>query len=52
MVILAAAVYSICSTHNILKVYTPGKLVFCCGVILPINNNSDWELIHQQSDAN
>ena len=48
MGIEAYAEFMIISTHSIIKLYTPGKLVFGNNMILPIKHNSDWELIHQQ----
>ena len=40
--ILAAAAFSVFSTTNILKGYSPGLLVFVCDMILLIKNMADW----------
>ena len=41
-IILAAAEFAILSTKNRLKCYSPGQLLFCCDVILPIKHEVDW----------
>ena len=46
--ILSAAAFSILSTKNGLKVYSPGKSVFGRDMILPIKHTVDWELINHQ----
>ena len=43
--ILTAAEFSICSTTNMLKFYSTGRLVFGRDIILPIKHKVDWELI-------
>ena len=47
-VILASSAFTICSTTNRLKIYTPVQLVFGRDMILPIKHNVDWELIPQK----
>ena len=44
---LAAEVFSIISTKNRLKVYSPGQLIFGRDMIPLIKHTVDWELIHQ-----
>ena len=46
--ILAAAVFAIYSTNKSQKGYSPGQLIFCRDMILPIKHRVDWELIRQQ----
>ena len=40
--ILAAAAFSIISTTNSLKGYSPRKLLFGCNMILPIKHKVAW----------
>ena len=49
--ILATAEFSIISTTNRQKLYSPGKLIFGRDMILPIKHMVDWELIHQKKQA-
>ena len=46
--ILSAAAFSICSTTNITKGYSPGQLIFGCDMILLIKHEVYWGLICQQ----
>ena len=50
-VILAAAVFVICSTTNRQKVYSPGQLIFCRDTILLIKQGMDWEFIRQEKQT-
>ena len=47
-VILAAAAFLICLTHNRKKCYSPGQLIFIPDMIILIKHSMDWELICQQ----
>ena len=49
--ILAAAVFAICSTSNMLNGYSTGKLGFVHDIILPIKHKVGWEIIRQQKQA-
>ena len=49
--ILAAEVFSIFSTANRLKCYTPGQMIFGRAMILPIRHKAYWKLIYQQQQA-
>ena len=49
--ILAAAAFSIRSTKNGLKFYSPVQLVFGRYMILPIKYKVDWELTHQRNQT-
>ena len=49
--ILDAAQFSIRSTANRQKGYSPGQLVFSCGTILPIKHRMDWKLICQKNQT-
>ena len=40
--ILAAAAFEIFSTNNGKKGYSPSKLIFACGIIIPIKHRVDW----------
>ena len=51
MGILAAAAFSIPSTTNRQKGYSPGQLLFCCDMILLIKHRVDWELILQKNQT-
>ena len=50
-VILTAAAFSILSTENRLKDYSPGQLLFGRDIIILIKYTVDKELIHQQKQA-
>ena len=50
-VILTAAAFSILSTENRLKDYSPGQLLFGRDIIIPIKYTVDKELIRQQKQA-
>ena len=50
-VILTAAAFSILSTENRLKDYSPGQLLFGRDIIIPIKYTVDKELIRQQKRA-
>ena len=50
-VILTAAAFSILSTENRLKYYSPGQLLFGRDIIILIKYTVDKELIHQQKQA-
>ena len=51
MVILAAAAFALHSTINMLKNYTPGKLLFGRDTIRPIKKISYYKLIRQKNQA-
>ena len=51
MGILAAAAFSILSTTNRQKSYSPVHLIFGQDMILLIKHRVDWELIRQQKSA-
>ena len=48
MVILTAAAFGSISTPDIIKVYTPGQLVYGHDMIIQIKNNVQWEFICQK----
>ena len=50
-VILTAAAFSILSTENRLKDYSPGQFLFGRDIIIPIKYTVDKELIRQQKRA-
>ena len=49
--ILAVAAFVICSTTNRLKGHSPGELIFCRDMILPIKHRVGWELIRQKKQT-
>ena len=50
-VILSAAAFEVRSTKNRLKYYSPGQLVFGCGIIIPIEHTVNWEIIRQRKQT-
>ena len=46
-VILSAAAFEMFSTTNRKKFYSPGQLLFGRDMIIPMEHNVDWELMHQ-----
>ena len=50
-VILDVSAFSIISTTNSLKVYSPGQLLFGRDMILPMKHKVDWGLILQRKQT-
>ena len=48
---MAAAEFSIRSTNNRQKGYSPGQLIFGCDIIIPIKHRVDWELIRKRKQT-
>ena len=46
-----SAAIAVRSTTSRLKSYSPGQLIFCHDIILPIKHRVDWEFIHQKKQA-
>ena len=51
MRILSAAAFTIFSTENRLKAYSPEQLVFVRDIIIPIKHIVDWELLRQKKQT-